>query len=73
MGLVVGLVLGLALVLPAYAQQSTAKDDKATTNQGQAKEPSQAQKPKTPSRPAQSFTPSERIRADTSVAFPADI
>jgi len=47
-------------------QQSQAQDE-------QAQPAAEAAESKSRSRPAQSFTPSEKIRADTSVAFPADI
>ena len=66
-------ILALLVLAPAHAQESGAQADKPAAEKKAAVSESKQDKSSPASRPARSFTPSEKIRADTSVAFPADI
>lgn len=69
--LIAGLIVALAA--PVLAQESERDASEQDRQTKQSSEQAKPGEPKPRSRPAQSFTPSEEIRADTSVAFPADI
>jgi len=76
--LLAGLLAGLALPFPVLSGQQPAPDPATPVASTEQQQPSPAaQKPKKSkqkSRPAPtSFRPSERIDADTEIAFPPDI
>lgn len=64
---------GVFLSLPLLAQNSPQRDDQAAGQQTRSQAPEPPEQERQRRRPAASFTPSEKIRADTVVAFPADI
>jgi hypothetical protein len=58
-----------------YAQQPTDAAGADTTRQAQPEErvPSVKQGSRQPAKPAATFTPSEKIGADSAISFPVDI
>jgi len=71
--ILISLWLGASLVLPAVAAQDE-RGDRATSEAGAATSGTRNQKPPPrPRKPANTFKPSEKIRADSAVSFPVDI
>ena len=75
-----GAIRAVAIVLTLFVFETTAAtEDQVKSEAAETVQPSESrQTPPAPSRsaaqaPASSFTPSEQIRADSSVPFPVDI
>ena len=68
--------LWIALILVAASAQAdppSGGDSKPAGRKVDTRQPAAAGSKKTPAKPAGSFTPSEKVGADSAVSFPVDI